>query len=92
MKSTSSKQKLSLIHILTSPAGDSSYREFLEAAKELRASCEAIKLIKEMCIRDRVYIGGEDIDFRILFQKLASEDRKAKETIDNARDTFTRGK
>ncbi|WP_195580786.1 phage tail tape measure protein, partial [Bacteroides ovatus] len=31
---------------VTSSAGDSSYREFLEAAKELRASCEAIKLIK----------------------------------------------
>ena len=33
---------------VTSPAGDSSYREFLEAAKELRASCEAIKLIKSL--------------------------------------------
>lgn len=57
---------------VTSPAGDSSYREFLEAAKELRASCEAIKLIK-------AYIVYQDLE-------------KAKETIDNARDTFTRGK
>ena len=57
---------------VTSPAGDSSYREFLEAAKELRASCEAIKLIK-------AYIVYQDFE-------------KAKETIDNARDTFTRGK
>ena len=31
---------------VTSSAGGSSYREFLKAAKELRASCEAIKLIK----------------------------------------------
>jgi hypothetical protein len=44
----------------------------LEAAKELRASCEAIKLIK-------AYIVYQDLE-------------KAKETIDNARDTFTRGK
>ncbi len=57
---------------VTSSAGDSSYREFLEAAKELRASCEAIKLIK-------AYIVYQDLE-------------KAKETIDNARDTFTRGK
>lgn len=57
---------------VTSYAGDSSYREFLEAAKELRASCEAIKLIK-------AYIVYQDLE-------------KAKETIDNARDTFTRGK
>lgn len=57
---------------VTSPAGDSSYREFLEAAKELRASCEAIKLIK-------AYIVYQDLE-------------KAKETIDNARDAFTRGK
>ena len=57
---------------VTSPAGDSSYREFLEATKELRASCEAIKLIK-------AYIVYQDLE-------------KAKETIDNARDTFTRGK
>lgn len=57
---------------VTSPAGNSSYREFLEAAKELRASCEAIKLIK-------AYIVYQDLE-------------KAKETIDNARDTFTRGK
>lgn len=57
---------------VTSPAGDSSYREFLEAAKELRASCEAVKLIK-------AYIVYQDLE-------------KAKETIDNARDTFTRGK
>lgn len=57
---------------VTSPAGDSSYLEFLEAAKELRASCEAIKLIK-------AYIVYQDLE-------------KAKETIDNARDTFTRGK
>ena len=57
---------------VTSPAGDSSYREFLEAAKELRASCEAIKLIK-------AYIVYQDLE-------------KAKETIDNARNTFTRGK
>lgn len=57
---------------VTSPAGDSSYREFLEAAKELRVSCEAIKLIK-------AYIVYQDLE-------------KAKETIDNARDTFTRGK
>jgi TP901 family phage tail tape measure protein len=57
---------------VTSPAGDSFYREFLEAAKELRASCEAIKLIK-------AYIVYQDLE-------------KAKETIDNARDTFTRGK
>lgn len=57
---------------VTSPAGDSSYREFLEAAKELRASCEAIKLIK-------AYIVYQDLE-------------KAKGTIDNARDTFTRGK
>lgn len=57
---------------VTSYAGDSSYREFLEAVKELRASCEAIKLIK-------AYIVYQDLE-------------KAKETIDNARDTFTRGK
>lgn len=57
---------------VTSSAGDSSYREFLKAAKELRASCEAIKLIK-------AYIVYQDLE-------------KAKETIDNARDTFTRGK
>ena len=57
---------------VTSYAGDSSYWEFLEAAKELRASCEAIKLIK-------AYIVYQDLE-------------KAKETIDNARDTFTRGK
>lgn len=57
---------------VTSYAGDSSYQEFLEAAKELRASCEAIKLIK-------AYIVYQDLE-------------KAKETIDNARDTFTRGK
>lgn len=57
---------------VTSPTGDSSYREFLEATKELRASCEAIKLIK-------AYIVYQDLE-------------KAKETIDNARDTFTRGK
>lgn len=57
---------------VTSSAGGSSYREFLEAAKELRASCEAIKLIK-------AYIVYQDLE-------------KAKETIDNARDTFTRGK
>lgn len=57
---------------VTSYAGDSSYREFLEAAKELRASCEAIKLIK-------AYIVYQDLE-------------KAKETIDNARGTFTRGK
>ena len=57
---------------VTSSAGASSYREFLEAAKELRASCEAIKLIK-------AYIVYQDLE-------------KAKETIDNARDTFTRGK
>ncbi|WP_304963889.1 phage tail tape measure protein [Bacteroides acidifaciens] len=57
---------------VTSYAGDSSYREFLEAAKELRASCEAIKLIK-------AYIVYQDLE-------------KVKETIDNARDTFTRGK
>ena len=44
----------------------------LEAAKELRASCEAIKLIK-------AYIVYQDLE-------------KAKETIDNARSTFTRGK
>ena len=31
----------------------------------------------EMVLSGPVYIGGEDIDFRILFQKLASEDRKA---------------
>ena len=46
--------------------------ELFEAAKELRASCEAIKLIK-------AYIVYQDLE-------------KAKETIDNARDTFTRGK
>ena len=57
---------------VTSSAGDSSYREFLEATKELRASCEAIKLIK-------AYVVYQDLE-------------KAKETIDNARDTFTRGK
>ena len=57
---------------VTSSAGGSSYREFLKAAKELRASCEAIKLIK-------AYIVYQDLE-------------KAKETIDNARDTFTRGK
>jgi TP901 family phage tail tape measure protein len=57
---------------VASPVGDSSYREFLEAVKELRASCEAIKLIK-------AYIVYQDLE-------------KAKETIDNARDTFTRGK
>lgn len=57
---------------VTSSAGGSSYREFLKATKELRASCEAIKLIK-------AYIVYQDLE-------------KAKETIDNARDTFTRGK
>ena len=31
----------------------------------------------EMVLSGPVYIGGEAIDFRILFQKLASEDRKA---------------
>ena len=30
-----------------------------------------------MVLSGPVYIGGEAIDFRILFQKLASEDRKA---------------
>ena len=57
---------------VTSPAGDSSYREFLEAVKELRASCDAIRQI-------RAYIVYQDFE-------------KAKEIIDNARDTFTRGK
>lgn len=57
---------------VTSPAGDSSYREFLEAAKELRASCDAIRQI-------RAYIVYQDFE-------------KAKEIIDNARNTFTRGK
>lgn len=57
---------------VTSPAGDSSYREFLEAVKELRASCDAIRQI-------RAYIVYQDFE-------------KAKEIIDNARNTFTRGK
>lgn len=54
------------------PAGDSSYLEILEATKELRKTCEAIKSIK-------AYIVYQDWE-------------KAKETIENARDTFTRGK
>lgn len=54
------------------PAGDSSYLEILEATKELRKTCEAIKSIK-------AYIVYQDLE-------------KAKETIENARDTFTRGK
>ncbi|MFR4305224.1 MAG: phage tail tape measure protein [Bacteroides thetaiotaomicron] len=57
---------------VTSPAGDSSYREFLGAVKELRASCDAIRQI-------RAYIVYQDFE-------------KAKEIIDNARNTFTRGK
>ena len=54
------------------PAGDSSYLEILEATKELRKTCEAIKSIK-------AYIVYQDWE-------------KAKETIENARYTFTRGK
>lgn len=54
------------------PAEDSSYLEILEATKELRKTCEAIKSIK-------AYIVYQDWE-------------KAKETIENARDTFTRGK
>lgn len=57
---------------VTSPEGNPSCRDMLEAVRELHACCAAMRKVK-------AYIVYQDLE-------------KAKEIIDNARDTFTRGK